>query len=109
MALPPAASISAPAADASGWLLTTMPRLPDAGCFRQLKTVFVRSRQLPFMHLVLPSVATASCLADIRLAPNCVFSDTTPDKKRSLAPVAGRPVFYRMARCLMIGDLQGVW
>ena len=33
MALPPAASISAPELDASGWLLTTMPRLPVAGCF----------------------------------------------------------------------------
>ena len=28
IALPPAASISAPAAEASGWLVTTMPRLP---------------------------------------------------------------------------------
>jgi hypothetical protein len=32
-ALPPAASISAPAADASGWFVTTMPRDPRAGCF----------------------------------------------------------------------------
>lgn len=33
MALPPAASISAPALEASGWLLTTMPRLETAGIF----------------------------------------------------------------------------
>ena len=33
IALPPAASISAPAAEASGWLLVTIPRLPVAGCF----------------------------------------------------------------------------
>jgi hypothetical protein len=49
MALPPAASISAPALDASGWLLTTMPRLPDAGRFWHAKTVFVRSRQCPLI------------------------------------------------------------
>ena len=33
MAFPPAASISAPAAEANGWLVITMPRLPVAGLF----------------------------------------------------------------------------
>ena len=37
MALPPAASISAPAAEASGWLVIAIPRLPSAGCFSQVK------------------------------------------------------------------------
>jgi hypothetical protein len=46
MALPPAANISTPAAEASGWLLTTMPRLAVAGRRSQVKTVPVRSRQL---------------------------------------------------------------
>jgi hypothetical protein len=32
IALPPAASISAPAAEPSGWLVTTMPQDPRAGC-----------------------------------------------------------------------------
>src|ERR1700738_2056623 len=51
MALPPAASISAPATDASGWLLTTMPRLPDAGCFWQTNVVPARWRQWSVMML----------------------------------------------------------
>src|SRR5262249_49570982 len=45
IALPPAASISAPAADASGWLVTTMPRVPIAGRFSQLNVVWARDRQ----------------------------------------------------------------
>ena len=45
IALPPAASISAPAADASGWLVTTMPRVPIAGCFSQRNVVPARVRQ----------------------------------------------------------------
>ena len=45
IALPPAASISAPAADASGWLVTTMPRMPVAGCFSQRNVVPARVRQ----------------------------------------------------------------
>ena len=32
-ALPPAASISTPAADPRGWLATTMPRVAEAGRF----------------------------------------------------------------------------
>ena len=46
-ALPPAASISAPAAEASGWLVTTMPRVPTAGVFSQSNRVAARSRQDP--------------------------------------------------------------
>src|SRR5262249_5803527 len=49
IALPPAASISAPEADASGWLLTTMPRLPAAPFFLQVNVVAVRFRQFPPM------------------------------------------------------------
>jgi hypothetical protein len=45
-ALPPAAIISAPAAEASGWFVTTMPRVPRAGRFSQSKLVLVRVRQL---------------------------------------------------------------
>jgi hypothetical protein len=45
MALPPSASISAPAAEASGWLVTTMPRLPVAGRLLGAKTVPARLRQ----------------------------------------------------------------
>ena len=45
IALPPAASISAPAAEASGWLVTTMPRVPVAGCFSQRNVVPARVRQ----------------------------------------------------------------
>ena len=43
-ALPPAVSISAPAAEANGWLVTTMPRLPEAGRFSQAKLVPARLR-----------------------------------------------------------------
>jgi hypothetical protein len=32
-ALPPAHSISVPAAEAKGWFVTTMPREPRADCF----------------------------------------------------------------------------
>ena len=39
IALPPASSISAPAAEASGWLVTTIPFEPVAGCFSQTKFV----------------------------------------------------------------------
>ena len=46
IALPPAASISAPAAEAKGWLVTTMPRLPIAGCLSVRKVVAARWRQL---------------------------------------------------------------
>ena len=35
MALPPPSSISAPAPDASGWLVTTIPFEATAGCFSQ--------------------------------------------------------------------------
>ena len=45
IALPPAASISAPAAEASGWLVTTMPRAPVAGRFSQVKVAPARARQ----------------------------------------------------------------
>src|SRR5258708_5202336 len=44
-ALPPAASIAAPAADATGWLATTMPRAPEAGRFSQSNGASVRWRQ----------------------------------------------------------------
>ena len=44
-ALPPPASISAPAAEASGWLVTTMPRLPMAGRFSVVKGVAARLDQ----------------------------------------------------------------
>ena len=36
-ALPPAASISMPAAEPSGWLVTTTPFVPCAGCFSQVE------------------------------------------------------------------------
>src|SRR6185503_11690555 len=45
-ALPPAASISVPAAEASGWLVTTMPRAALAGRFSVVKRVPARSRQV---------------------------------------------------------------
>src|SRR5919106_2705806 len=45
IALPPAASISMPAAEPSGWLVTTTPLVPCAGCFSQVKSVPARSRQ----------------------------------------------------------------
>jgi hypothetical protein len=38
-ALPPAQSISEPAAEAKGWLVTTMPRDARAGCFSVTKEV----------------------------------------------------------------------
>ena len=38
-ALPPAANISVPAAEARGWLVTTMPRAPKAGCLSVEKGV----------------------------------------------------------------------
>ncbi|MGY4366969.1 hypothetical protein ACVW1A_003034 [Bradyrhizobium sp. LB1.3] len=60
MALPPAASISAPALEASGWLLTTMPRLDTAGIFWHSKFVAVRSRQFPLMPLVLLFTAVST-------------------------------------------------
>jgi len=41
-ALPPPASISAPAAEASGWLVTTMPRAPMAGCLSQANGMRLR-------------------------------------------------------------------
>src|SRR5829696_5381161 len=44
-ALPPAASISMPAAEPSGWLVTTTPLVPCAGCFSHVKSVPARSRQ----------------------------------------------------------------
>lgn len=37
MALPPANMISVPAAEASGWLVTTMPRDPTAGLLMAVK------------------------------------------------------------------------
>ena len=43
-ALPPAASISAPAIAPSGLFAVTMPRLPVAGCFSQSKVTFARAR-----------------------------------------------------------------
>ncbi len=45
IALPPAASISAPAAEARAWLVTTIPRRPAAGCFSHVKVVPARVRQ----------------------------------------------------------------
>src|SRR5688572_16584034 len=45
-ALPPPASISAPAADASGWFVTTMPRAPCAGRFAGSNGAPARLRQL---------------------------------------------------------------
>src|SRR5580693_2105963 len=45
IALPPAASISAPAAVASGWLVTTMPRAPCAGRFSHAKVAPALVRQ----------------------------------------------------------------
>jgi len=65
MALPPAANISAPALEASGWLLTTMPRLETAGIFWQSKVVAVRSRQFPLMPLV--PLFTAASTSYVRL------------------------------------------
>src|SRR5262249_36047624 len=67
IALPPAASISAPAADASGWLVTTMPRLPVAGHFSQLNVVPARVRQ------------SRSDIWQSSFVPNCCLSvDVTP-------------------------------
>ena len=51
IALPPAASISRPAAEASGWLVTTMPLVPCAGCFSQVNCVPARSRQFDLVML----------------------------------------------------------
>ena len=42
MAFPPAASISAPAAEASGWFVATIPREPVAGRFSQTKALPAR-------------------------------------------------------------------
>ncbi len=44
MALPPARSIWAPAAEARGWLVTTMPREPVAGRFSSAKERLMRGR-----------------------------------------------------------------
>src|SRR5437016_10410912 len=44
--MPPAASISMPAAEASGWFDTAMPSRPCADSFSQVKSVPARSRQL---------------------------------------------------------------
>ena len=44
-ALPPIASISAPAADAMGWLEATMPREPAADFLNGIKGLPARSRQ----------------------------------------------------------------
>ncbi len=44
-ALPPAASVSAAAAEARGWFVTAIPRAPRAGCFSCVKRVAVRARQ----------------------------------------------------------------
>jgi hypothetical protein len=54
MALPPAANISAPALEANGWLLTTMPRLETAGIFWHSKLASVLSRQFPLMPPAFP-------------------------------------------------------
>ncbi len=48
-ALPPPSRISAPAAEASGWLVTTMPREPVAGRFSQTKSV---PRRRAFMLVI---------------------------------------------------------
>ena len=53
IALPPAASISRPAAEASGWFVATMPLRPCAGCFSQVKTVPARCRQLDSLMMPL--------------------------------------------------------
>ena len=50
IALPPPASISMPAAEANGWLVTTMPRWPVAGAFSQVNWAAVRSRQFTSDH-----------------------------------------------------------
>src|SRR5215813_3060920 len=49
-ALPPAASISTPAADPSGWLVATMPRAPEAGRFSVSKAVPARVRHLEIIR-----------------------------------------------------------
>ena len=57
MALPPASRICAPAAEASGWLVTTMPREPLAGFFSQVKSATRGTETEAFMiGLVSPSL-----------------------------------------------------
>jgi hypothetical protein len=65
-------------------LLATMPRLPDAGCFRQLKTVSVRSRQ-SMGHEVVAVPTVAGGMNNIQLHENgsltgaaCWRADGTP-------------------------------
>src|SRR5471032_2654042 len=55
-ALPPPASISMPAAEASGWFDATMPRLPCAGFFSQVKRVPARSRQFDAVMMYAPVI-----------------------------------------------------
>jgi hypothetical protein len=52
MALPPDSNISAPAAEAKGWLVTTMPREPSAGRFSQLKANARRAGSLEVIVLL---------------------------------------------------------
>src|SRR5262249_46222937 len=80
IAFPPAASISAPAADASGWLVTTIPRLPVAGCFSQLNVV-----------------------------PACVRQSRSAICQPSLAPHSSIPIgMYRPFVVLPRGPMQAV-
>src|SRR5947207_1341938 len=55
-ALPPAASISAPAADASGWLVTTIPRAALTGRFSVSNTVPAPCPPAPAFMTLLPPV-----------------------------------------------------
>ena len=90
IALPPAASISAPAAEASGWLVTTMPRGPVAGCFSQRNVVPARARQSdggmagPFMRW--PVTMHGGTWCDNRLGPG-----GSPGAIEQLAVVADGP------------------
>src|SRR5438876_3563647 len=49
-AFPPPASISAPAADASGWLVTTIPRAAVTGRFSVWNVVPARGRESRTLH-----------------------------------------------------------
>src|SRR5476649_1993947 len=72
-ALPPPASISMPAAEASGWFDATMPRLPCAGFFSQVKRVPARSRQFDAVMMYAPVIDVSGNLA---CAP--LFGEETP-------------------------------
>ena len=79
MALPPAASISMPAAEASGWFVTTMPRVPWAGCFSQVNGVPARSRQFD-LPMAYPPVLCDRWKRDSTLDAAGIGRDSSTDQ-----------------------------